>query len=105
MLAEFSAENELAGLPEDKQFEHFAAFSMIRRHYSRAFSTTDVTLGGGADTGIDAIAIVVNNNLITDVDQVAELVDQNDYVDATFVFMQAERTEGFSAAKIGTLRI
>lgn len=102
MLAEFSAENELNELPQDKQFEHFAAFSMIRRHYSRSFSTRDVVLGGGGDTGIDAIAIVVNNNLITDVDQVAELVDQNDYVDATFVFIQAERSDGFSAAKIGT---
>ena len=105
MLGAFVVENELVELAEDKQFEHFAAFSMIRRHYSRAFSTTDVAIGGGGDTGIDAIAIIVNNNLITDVDQVDELAVQNGYVDATFIFVQAERTQGFAAAKIGTFAL
>ena len=102
MLEKFSAENGLEKLPEEDRFEHLTAFSMIRRHYSRAFSTPDVVLGGGGDTGIDAIAIVVNNVLVTDIDQVAELAEQNDYVDATFIFVQSERTAGFEAAKIGT---
>ncbi len=102
MLAEFAQENELSDLPEDKQFEHLAAFSVIRRHYSRAFSTFDVVFGGGGDAGIDAIAIIVNNVLVTDVDQIEELVAKNDYLDATFVFIQAERSASFSAAKVGT---
>jgi hypothetical protein len=101
MMGEFAAENDLTALPEDKQFEHLTAFAMVRRHYSRSFVTADVVLGGGADTGIDAIAIIVNNNLVTDVDQVTELAEQNGYVDATFVFIQSERTAGFNASKIG----
>jgi hypothetical protein len=101
LLTQFSEENGLEKLSEDKRFEHLAAFSMLRRHYSRSFSTDDIVIGQGADTGIDAIAIIVNNVLVTDVDTLEELVEQNDYVDPTFVFVQAETSAGFTTAKIG----
>jgi hypothetical protein len=41
--------------------------------------------------------------LITDVDQVQEMYDQNGYIEATFIFVQAERTAAFDGAKIGTV--
>jgi len=102
LLKRFSEENGMEGVAEDKRFEHFAAFAMIRRHYSRSFLTDDVVVGQGSDTGIDALAIIVNNTLVTDVDTLRELAEQNDYVDPTFVFVQAETSSSFTAAKIGT---
>ncbi len=102
LLGSFSTENGLGELPEDKRFEHFAAFSVIRRHYSRAFKTDDVVLGGGGDTGIDAIAVIVNNQLVTDIDSVREIAAQNDYLEPVFIFVQAERSAAFDGAKIGT---
>jgi hypothetical protein len=33
LLKAFSREYSIEDLPEDKRFEHFSAFSMIRRHY------------------------------------------------------------------------
>ena len=41
------------------------------------FVPSDIVMGSGGDTGIDAIAIIVNNVLVTDVDMVAELAAQN----------------------------
>src|SRR5206468_353541 len=70
--------------------------------YSRSFLTSDVVLGGGNDTGIDALAIIVNNTLVTDADAVHELAKQNDYIDVTFVFVQCERSASFNGAKIGS---
>lgn len=102
LLKEFSKENSIEDLSEDMRFEHFSAFSMIRRHYSRAFSTPDVVIGGDGDGGIDAIAIIVNNNLVTDVDHLIELKEQNEYVEPTFIFVQAERSPGFTGQKIGS---
>ena len=102
LLASFCKERELERLEESKQFEHFTAFAMLRRHYSRAFSTSDVVVGGGSDGGIDSVAIIVNNNLVTDADVLQELADQNDYVEPTFVFVQSERSAGFRSDKIGT---
>ena len=58
-------------------------------------------VGSGGDTGIDAVAIIVNNNLVTDVDTIDELLEVNGYLDASFVFVQAERSSNFETAKIG----
>ncbi len=74
---------------------------MIRRHFSRSFDIEDVSMGGGGDTAIDALAIIVNNVMITDVDTVNELAEQNGRLDVSFIFIQAERTSGFDASKIG----
>lgn len=102
LLGQFSAEYAIESLPEDTRFEHFTAFCMIRRHYSRSFDPASVVVGKGGDTGIDAIAIVVNNVLATDVDIVNELAKQNGFIDASFIFVQAERSNSFDAAKIGS---
>ena len=102
LLAEFSKEFEIEALSEDKRFEQFAAYLTVRRHYSdSAFSPSDLVMGSGGDTGIDAIAVIINNNLITDLDAIDELVEINGYLDVTFVFIQAERSASFSTAKIG----
>lgn len=102
LLGQFSNEYQIQALTEDKRFEHFAAFSVVRRHYSRSLSTEDFVIGGGDDNGIDAIAIIVNNVLVTDADTVNELAEHNGFIDATFIFVQAERSSSFSGSKIGT---
>jgi AIPR protein len=101
LLAEFTAHFDLADLAEDKRFEHFAAYVTVRRHYSETFETLDVVIGAGADTGIDTIAIIANGVLVTDIDTFNELADATTSLDVTFIFVQAERTAGFDAQKIG----
>jgi hypothetical protein len=101
LLEEFSGEHGTHDLPEEKQFEHFAAYLAISRHYGDAFDSHDVVTGAGGDTGIDAIAIIINGNLVSDAEMVEELAKTNGYLEVTFVFIQAERSAGFEAAKIG----
>jgi hypothetical protein len=101
LLDEFSKEAEIAALPEDTRFEHFAAFLAISRHHGESFDTTDVVTGSGGDTGIDAIGVLVNGVLVTDPELVEELAATNGFVDATFIFVQAERSSSFETAKIG----
>lgn len=102
LLAEFSTENQLERLPEETRFEHFAAYLATSRHVPDTFDTGDLVTGAGGDTGIDAIAILINGSLVTDPDLVTELAETNGYLDATFVFIQAERSAAFDGAKIGT---
>jgi hypothetical protein len=91
-LSEFSNQFGIVVLPEKDRFEQFAAWLTVRRHYSDStFTPADLITGSGGDTGIDAIAIVVNNNLATDVDTVEDLLVLNGYFDVTFVFVQAGR--------------
>jgi hypothetical protein len=101
LLDEFSQEAGISDLQEEKQFEHFTAFLSVSRYLSDTFDTRDIVIGAGGDTGIDAIAVLVNGSLVTDPELVEELTASNNFVDATFIFVQAERSSGFDTAKIG----
>ena len=101
LLGEFAGEASLTDLPENSQFEHFASYLTIGRHVGEALVTEDVVIGSGADTGIDAVATIVNGSLATDEELVSQLADQNGYLDVTVVFVQAERSSGFESGKIG----
>lgn len=103
LLADFTSRFGISELPEDQRFEQFATWLTVRRHYSETkFDPADLVTETGGDTGIDAIAIIVNNNIVTDIDTIAELITVNNYLDVTFVFVQAERSEHFDGGKIGT---
>lgn len=102
LLSEFSLENDLQRLPEDQQSEHFACYLAISRNYTETFDTADVVLGGGNDLGSDGIACIVNGTLVIDPDLVEELANTNGYIDAVFVFVQADRSSSFQSTKLGT---
>ena len=101
LLDEFVSENSLGALPEQDAFEHFVAFLTTSTHFSGSFASGDVVVGAGGDGGMDAISIIVNGSLISDPEEIDDLVSANGYLDAVFVFLQAERSESFSTAKIG----
>lgn len=102
LLNEFSASFEIADLPEDERFERFATYLTVKKHYSEAtFDPGELVTGGGGDNGIDGVAIIANNSLVTDSDTIDDLLDMNNYLDVEFIFVQAERSTNFEAAKIG----
>jgi len=101
LLTEFTTEQNLSSLAEDKQFEHFAAFLTISRSLAEALDTSEVVVGASGDTGIDALAIIVNGSLVDDPNEIDEFAVRNGHLDVTFVFVQAERSSSFDTAKIG----
>jgi hypothetical protein len=101
-LKEFVTGHDLTGLEQDDQFEHLTAFITLRRHYNRTFDTADIVVGSGGDTGIDAVAILVNGALVTDVDATNDLIQRNGFIEASFVFVQAERSDSFDSSKAGS---
>ena len=102
LLAEFSHDNGIQSLPENKRFERFASYLVVSPHLADSFDTADIATGSGSDTGIDAIAIVVNGTLVTDEELVIELTETNGYLDVAFIFVQADRSSSFEGSKIGT---
>jgi len=100
-LAEFVKANELERLSPDKQFENFAAFVTVRRHYTgETFDTTEIHMGGGGDTALDSIAIIVNGSLVTDAEALSEHIEVSGNLDVTFIFVQAERSPHFDGKKL-----
>ena len=102
LVNEFSAENDITQLPEDKKFEHFSCFVTVRRQYGETFDTEDIVTGSGNDTGIDGIAIIVNGNLVTDVESVEEQ-DSAGHLDVVFIFVQQNVAPVSIAPPWGTL--
>src|SRR4051794_33990803 len=57
--------------------------------------------GGGNDTGIDGLAILVNGTLVTSVEEVEDLLETNGYIEASFLFIQGKTSSSFDAGEIG----
>jgi len=100
LLNEFSTERGLTHLPEDKRFENFVTFITVGQHYTETFDTEELLVGTAA--GIDAIAVIVNGTLVTDVEELEEELNAPE-LDVTFVFVQADRSAGFDVGKLGNI--
>jgi hypothetical protein len=101
LLAEFAGEREMTNLSEEQQFEHFSCYVTVRRQYSESFDTEHIVTGEGNDTGIDGIAIIVNDVLVTDIDEFQSIHEASANLEVLFVFIQATRSATFDASKIG----
>lgn len=74
----------------------------IQSLYGETFDTGDVVLGGD-ELGIDGIAIIVNGTLVPDFDSFNAIADVATSLDVALVFIQADRSQSFDAAKIGNV--
>ena len=100
-LTQFAEERELTAMPQDRQFEHFVSAVTIRRHYNgETFDTSDILVRGGGDLGIDAIAILVNGSIVTDIESLQEHADVSGHFDVTFIFVQGDRGASFDGKKL-----
>lgn len=101
LLAEFSEEHGITSLAEDRRFEHFTGYLAIRGQYSESFDTSDVVVGSGGDTGIDVVAVIVNGEMITDIEEIEDIGKKATYLDVQFILVQSERSSSFDSSKIG----
>jgi hypothetical protein len=101
LLVEYCKDHNYEKVEEFKQFELFVTYIVMNRFQVDTVDPAELVVGEGGDTAIDAIGIVVNGSLVLEKEQIEELAKQNNYLDVTFVFVQAERSPGFSSAKIG----
>lgn len=103
LVDEFLAEANLNATEESADFERFVAFVTVGPHIDAAIDYGNVVTGSGGDTGLDAIAIVVNGELVTDPDEVTALADSGATLDVHYVFVQTETSSAFSTSKIGQI--
>lgn len=87
-LSQFVATQELAQSDIEKQFEYLSAYCVLSSVLEDNLELESVVLGNGDDCGIDALAIIVNGVHVTDPEQVDDILENNKYLDAQFVFIQ-----------------
>ena len=103
--------NELAedfgysGIGDSKLFEIFCNYCVVSRHFLGRFDPADVTTDED-DAAIDGIAVVVDGDLITTVED-AEEVFNNHKTNLTVdvVFVQAKSGESFQKAEIANFKL
>lgn len=100
LMKDFAESNALAGMPADKQFEHFAAYSVISSRYAEDFETSELVAGDGQDLNVDAFAVKVNGRLANDADYIDDVLSLNGYLDAEFIIIQAKSSNSFDGAAI-----
>lgn len=78
-----------------EQFELFANYCVVFKEYNRANFNVEETLTGKATSGIDGIAIMVNNKLVTTTEEIQNLIEHNGVLTANFIFIQAKTSSSF----------
>lgn len=103
LMNDFAASAGLADLPNDKKFEHFAAYSIVSSRTAENFDTSDLVSGDGQDLNVDAFAVKVNGRLANDADFVDDVLQLNGYLEAEFILIQAKTSSSFDGAAIISL--
>lgn len=101
LLQSFVTEQSLEHFPQDEAFEKFAVYSVASSEHSDEFNIEDLHVGGGNDTGIDGLAVIVNGRLVTEEEEIEDLINMNRYLDVSFVLVQAKTSRHFDSKDIG----
>ncbi|MFY7866713.1 AIPR family protein [Roseateles sp.] len=102
LLDTFSTQNELNKLKEPIQFEHFSNYCITSKLNRTSFDLDDIHTGSGGDCAIDGLFLNVNGKIITDADELKELVEAAGHLDAEIVFIQSKTTSSFNGSEIGS---
>lgn len=81
---------------DSKVFEHLFNYIATRNYTSRHFDPSELSLGQG-EVGIDGVAIIVNDTLITEFPQIEALFKQDIDLSVTFIFTQSKTSESFDS--------
>jgi sporulation protein YlmC with PRC-barrel domain len=100
LLTAYARDSGFDELPEHKQFERFANYCVVAtRGTDETFDVEEITVDG-SEFGIDGLAIQVNGRIVTDPEEIEGLAEQNKYLEANFIFVQAKTSESFTTAAV-----
>lgn len=99
-MRDFSEQNAIETRSEPEQFERFVNYCVISKQYPREFDFEDLSVGGGADTAIDGVAIIVNGNIVQEPEEIDFFLNRNGSLGVSFSFIQSKTSAKFSGAQI-----
>lgn len=102
LLETFSGQNELEAKDEATQFENFVNYCVVSKLNRTSFELEDIHTGSGGDCAIDGFCLIVNGKIITDGDELEEVVKGTGYLDAEIIFIQSKTSSSFNGSEIGS---
>jgi hypothetical protein len=99
LLKEFAESQKIDSLPESDQFEAFINYIVVSDIYPEEFDFSVVATGQG-EFGIDGIAIIVNDAIVDDEEQLDDIIAHNPVLQIQFLFMQAKTSSSFDTGDL-----
>jgi hypothetical protein len=94
-------EYSLEQTKQDSAFEHFINRCVINKYTVDRFDPSEILTGKG-EIGLDGIAIIINERLITSLEVAKEILSNAQNFKTRFVFIQAKTSEKFDGGEIST---
>ncbi|MBF8280168.1 MAG: hypothetical protein HW385_1600, partial [candidate division NC10 bacterium] len=96
----FRSSRDLEAMDEGEAFERFVCHTLVSAHQPDAFGSHDdrletICVGGGADMGIDGIAILLNDLIVTSPDDIEDILDVHRRAQVEFIFIQSKLSPRF----------
>jgi cold shock CspA family protein len=102
-LNHFVRQHNRSDLSEAEAFERFINYYLLSKEYPEPFDFEDITVGGdGGDSGIDGIAVVVNEHLVSSAEAIRHCERNLHRLDVKFIFIQTKTTPSFDEGAIGS---
>ncbi|MFZ5711412.1 MAG: AIPR family protein [Bradyrhizobium sp.] len=99
LLREFAQSQKIESRSESDQFEAFINYIVISDIYPEEFDFGIVSTREG-EFGIDGIAIIVNDAIVDDEEQLEDIVSHAPVLQVQFVFVQAKTSSGFDSGEM-----
>lgn len=99
-LRDFKEKYEIEEKNEDLLFEEFINYCVLNNHVidsEKNFQELDT----GTAKAFDGIAVIVNNKLILNEEDLSILVEQKQILSVEFIFVQSKTSESFNDALVG----
>ena len=99
LLREFAQSQKIDGQPQSEQFEAFVNYVVVSDIYPEEFDFNIVATGPG-EFGIYGIAIIVNDAIVDDEEQLEDIIEHSPVLQVQFLFMQAKTSSSFETGDI-----
>lgn len=94
MLTTYATEAGISG-SESRKFECFAAYCVLSPKTFEAFDVEELIVGDNSTPGIDALAILVNGQVVADEDEIAGILNGGGSLEVRIIFVQAKTSPKF----------
>lgn len=102
LISELLLNQDMISEGDSKDFEKLVNYCVISNEYSKTLEIDLVTVGDGGDTGIDGIAIIVNGQLIENKEEIDDLLERNNSLEVTYLFIQSKTSSNFNSGELNT---
>ncbi len=99
-LKEFAKNFMLENLKEEDQFEHFVNYCSVKRIATNDFELENINVGKDGNPGIDGLAIIVNERVVTSKKDIDYFITSFGQIDVEFVFTQSKTSAKFDLGEI-----